>query len=55
MPSAVGMTPHLAAYVHALLVETGLIKTAKKFEAEFEGQVRCPDPTLRSLAFSLLR
>ena len=46
MPSAVGMTPHLAAHVHALLVKTGLSKTAKKFEAEFEGEVSLPLPAL---------
>ena len=34
-----GMPQMLAAYVHALLVQTGMTKTAKKFESEFDGEV----------------
>jgi hypothetical protein len=42
MPSKVAqeMPALLAAHVHALLVQTGLSKTAKKFESEFAGEVR---------------
>ena len=35
-----GMPKLLAAHVHALLVQTGMAKTAKKFEGEFGGEVR---------------
>jgi hypothetical protein len=35
-----GMPKMLAAHVHALLVQTGMTKTAKKFEGEFGGEVR---------------
>lgn len=36
------MPPHLAAHVHALLLQTGLTKTAKKLESEFGEEVRYP-------------
>ena len=44
MPSKIaeGMPPHLAAHVHALLLQTGLTKTAKKLESEFGEEVRYP-------------
>jgi len=33
------MEPMLAAHVHALLLQTGMGKTAKKFESEFDSEV----------------
>lgn len=41
---AEGMPKLLAAHVHALLVQTGLAKTAKKFESEFGSEVRRAEP-----------
>ena len=37
---AQGMPKLLAAHVHDLLVHTGFAKTAKKFESEYDDEVR---------------